>query len=413
MSSSLLLSLLIHGLLLSLTFGGQGLGLPGLGFPWQERRVEVPELRVVLVPAPVTARGDRRSTRSRRPAQQASIEPPVAGGRAPTPPASPDATPGACPRDRPSGQAKGRAKPERNAVAPAAPAKASTRPSESRHAVPAKIPKTAAIDVAPSDRPKLVVPTAPTGPDVITAAPSASSPETVMPAHRDPGDLARERIARTFESEPLHWPNRRISWRQRVLKPRSARPTLGRKRHVSRRREWRLNARRPRNWLQHDWRRSGRRPLARKQRRASKPRDGLRHSWRRSVCWQLVKKPLVSRRREQRNWRRSGRRPFARKQRRASKPRDGLRHSWRRSVNLQFVRKPLLSRQRGQHNRRHSGKSPLVRKHSRARSCKTGGRTPRARTTGRGAARGRARRGRKRGGRKTGRAASGYRTSAR
>src|SRR4029434_7221325 len=33
MASSLLLSLLMHGLLLSLTFGGQGLGLPGLGFP--------------------------------------------------------------------------------------------------------------------------------------------------------------------------------------------------------------------------------------------------------------------------------------------------------------------------------------------------------------------------------------------
>ncbi|MGZ9014576.1 MAG: hypothetical protein ACXW2L_20195, partial [Burkholderiales bacterium] len=45
-ASSLLLSLLIHGLLLSLTFGGQGVGLPGLGFPWQERRVEVPELRL-------------------------------------------------------------------------------------------------------------------------------------------------------------------------------------------------------------------------------------------------------------------------------------------------------------------------------------------------------------------------------
>jgi hypothetical protein len=94
----------------------------------------------------------------------------------------------------PAAKPKAEAKPEQDAVAPAAPAKTSTRPGESRHAVPAKIPKTAAIDVAPSGRPKLVVPTAPTAPDVITAAPSASSPETVMPAHRDPGDLARERI---------------------------------------------------------------------------------------------------------------------------------------------------------------------------------------------------------------------------
>ena len=88
MAASLLLSLLIHGWLLSLTFGGQGLGLPGLGFPWQERRIEVPELRVVLVPAPITpAEPAVKSVAG--PAQQASIEPPVAGGRAPTPPASP------------------------------------------------------------------------------------------------------------------------------------------------------------------------------------------------------------------------------------------------------------------------------------------------------------------------------------
>ena len=88
MTSSLLLSLLIHGLLLSLTFGGKGLGLPGLRFPWQERRVEVPELRVVLVPAPVTA-AEPAINSVAPPLQQASIEPPVAGGRALTPPSSP------------------------------------------------------------------------------------------------------------------------------------------------------------------------------------------------------------------------------------------------------------------------------------------------------------------------------------
>ncbi len=188
MSSSLLLSLLIHGLLLSLTFGGQGLGLPSLGFPWQERRVEVPELRLVLVPAPV-ARAVTTVDSVARPAQQASIEPPVAGRRAPTPPASPTPLRGRALEFVPA------AKPEQIAVTPAAPAKASTRPNESRHAVPAKIPKTTAIDVPPSHAPKLIVPTAPPGPDVITASPNASSPETVMPAHPDPGDLARERIA--------------------------------------------------------------------------------------------------------------------------------------------------------------------------------------------------------------------------
>ena len=43
-------SLGVHLLLLGLTFGGQGLGLPGFGLPWQERRAEVPELRVRLTP---------------------------------------------------------------------------------------------------------------------------------------------------------------------------------------------------------------------------------------------------------------------------------------------------------------------------------------------------------------------------
>ncbi len=192
MSSSLLLSLLIHGLLLSLTFGGHGLGLPGLGFPWQERRVEVPELRLVLVPARVTPAVAAVNSVA-RPTQQASIESPVAGDLAPTAPTSPAPLRGRALKIVPAATPKAEAKPERNAVAPAAPAKAPTR-GESRHAAPAKIPKTAAIDVPPSGRPKLVVPPLPTGPDVITAAPSALSPETVMPAHRDPGDLARERI---------------------------------------------------------------------------------------------------------------------------------------------------------------------------------------------------------------------------
>src|ERR1019366_1726810 len=53
LTHALLLSLLIHTLLFSLTFGGGGLW--GFGFPWQDRRIEVPDLRVVLVSAQVTA----------------------------------------------------------------------------------------------------------------------------------------------------------------------------------------------------------------------------------------------------------------------------------------------------------------------------------------------------------------------
>ncbi len=50
--TALVLSLLIHALLLSLSFGADGPGLPGLVFPWQERRAEAPELRVVLTQTP-------------------------------------------------------------------------------------------------------------------------------------------------------------------------------------------------------------------------------------------------------------------------------------------------------------------------------------------------------------------------
>ena len=48
---ALLLSLVVHGLLLSLlSVGGEDFGLPGLALPWQERRVAVPGQRSVFVP---------------------------------------------------------------------------------------------------------------------------------------------------------------------------------------------------------------------------------------------------------------------------------------------------------------------------------------------------------------------------
>src|SRR5260370_17652029 len=85
LTHALLLSLLIHTLLLSLTFGGQGLWLPGFGFPWQDRRIEVSDLRVVVVPAQVTA----AVTPVAEPLQPAWVGQPVASGPAPTPPHSP------------------------------------------------------------------------------------------------------------------------------------------------------------------------------------------------------------------------------------------------------------------------------------------------------------------------------------
>jgi hypothetical protein len=51
MHTALLLALLIHALLLSISLGGQTFGLPGLNFPWKERRLGANELRILLAPA--------------------------------------------------------------------------------------------------------------------------------------------------------------------------------------------------------------------------------------------------------------------------------------------------------------------------------------------------------------------------
>ncbi len=69
---ALLLSLLIHGLLLSLTFDDQGLGIPGFAVPWRDRRIEVPDLRVVLVPAQAASSEPEASSAS-APSRQALI----------------------------------------------------------------------------------------------------------------------------------------------------------------------------------------------------------------------------------------------------------------------------------------------------------------------------------------------------
>ena len=92
LTNALLLSLLIHMWVLSLIFGGQGLWRPGFGFPWQVRRIEAPDLRVVVVPPQVTA-AEPAVTPVAEPLPQASVERPVASAPAPTPPVSRAPTP--------------------------------------------------------------------------------------------------------------------------------------------------------------------------------------------------------------------------------------------------------------------------------------------------------------------------------
>ena len=79
---ALLFSLLFHALLLSLTFGRGGLWLPQLDLRSGDRRSEVTELRVVLVPA--IAQPARSAIDSVDPSPSASIKSPVDGHQAPT-----------------------------------------------------------------------------------------------------------------------------------------------------------------------------------------------------------------------------------------------------------------------------------------------------------------------------------------
>jgi hypothetical protein len=52
MSTALLIAVLFHALLLSITFGGQTFGLPGFKLPWKERRLNANDLQVMLAPSP-------------------------------------------------------------------------------------------------------------------------------------------------------------------------------------------------------------------------------------------------------------------------------------------------------------------------------------------------------------------------
>ena len=179
---SLLISLLAHALLLSLTLGGQEFGLPGFAFPWQDRRIEVPDLRVVLVPVPA-AGGQPASTGDPLPSPPALAEQPGGAGpavvtfRAPKPPPVRRAAARVprSPRTAKAGPSPKAAASAARATVPRSTrtAKASPRPKTTTSAAPAK-PRAAA---APSAKPfpavialeqsevaELVVPAAPLEP---------------------------------------------------------------------------------------------------------------------------------------------------------------------------------------------------------------------------------------------------------
>jgi membrane protein involved in colicin uptake len=192
---ALLLSLLIHTLLLSLTFGDLGLGLPGFGFPWQDRRIEAPDLHLVLVPAQVPA-AEPAVTPPTEPSQQARIEQPVASGPALAP---------SVPRAPSAGQTKAAIVPQANPRTEGnpridtrtgtAPAKTRLRGDRTGDMARRPIPEPAVIAVPRSDEATPVVPAAPVMPaPAIATPPNPSSPETAMPSPRDAADAAPARI---------------------------------------------------------------------------------------------------------------------------------------------------------------------------------------------------------------------------
>ena len=191
---ALLLSLLIHAFLLTLVFGGQGLWRPGIGFPWQNRRIEAPDLRVVVVPPQVPA-PEPSATLVEEPSPQASIEQPVAREPAPTSVARAPTRPQTTAAIKAEANPRAEANAKSDVATSASPAQTPLRGDQPGDTAPPPIPEPPVIAVTRPDEPTWVVPAPPPMPmPIIPAPPRVSIPETVMPSLRDAGEPARTRI---------------------------------------------------------------------------------------------------------------------------------------------------------------------------------------------------------------------------
>ena len=194
---ALLVSLLLHAMLLSLTFGVNDFGLPGLAFPWRERRIVVPDLHVVLVPGQAT-REKSAVVLGAETAREVPIEPRPAARSLSTRSEVPALeSPVPAPTSASVLEQTAQADPTLTAVAPdpssaaAAPAQERTRAEAFERPGPVQIAEPAAMEVERSDSSSWVVradrfASAP----VITAAASAPRTETVPPP--DSGLAAQE-----------------------------------------------------------------------------------------------------------------------------------------------------------------------------------------------------------------------------
>jgi outer membrane biosynthesis protein TonB len=198
LAPALLLSLLIHALLMNLTFNGQGHWIPGFGLPWQERRIEVPDLRVALSPAQLTA-AEPAVTPIAEPTPQERVERSVVRSSASTPFVARAPTPAqTAAAIEPVANPSAGSSPKTGAAIDAAPEPMPLRGDRPSDAASVTNPAPTVIAVTKSDEATWVVPATPPVPaPVIAATQSASTLETGMPSLPDDGDAARVRIDQT------------------------------------------------------------------------------------------------------------------------------------------------------------------------------------------------------------------------
>jgi hypothetical protein len=192
LTTPLLISLLFHALLLSLTFGDQAFGLPGLGSLWRERRVVASELRVELARAPV-AGAQSSDAPVKVAAQRSSVERAdvVRSTRRPAPASEPaEERTTVVPENDATSRADARPRVARDAVA----AQASPRTEAHSDAPPTIIPPASVEAANRSDATTSATPAAAAMPTpVIAVAPEVESMQTVPPAAREVHEPARQR----------------------------------------------------------------------------------------------------------------------------------------------------------------------------------------------------------------------------
>ena len=199
---ALLLSLLAHALLMSLTLGGDQPGIPGFAFPWLEHRVAVPDLRVALLPPPV-----------------ANVAPSVTPDERPLPrawseqlaPAKPDvisSSPPETPLKKPGMTLVNRSTPaDKKPSAPKAKPKAKPAPAKARAKAPRPPkPVPSVIALEESESPEFVVPETsaePTPANTKGAGEGTSeaiTPERVTPEPGDSGVPAQKSIDQPMQA---------------------------------------------------------------------------------------------------------------------------------------------------------------------------------------------------------------------